>query len=185
MTTCTNCRRDTNTDRLRVGRCMSCYRYWRKHGEERPPERMRRSPKQPRKVCSRCKERFAGPCSSKYCNACYQYKNLTGRARPRHLFADSCIVCDKPRTPGFARGRCPTCYQYWRKHGGVDRTPDLVAAVAPKGFCECGRRAQHVVTVPVGNHTETYHLCEDCHAAEHADASAIDLAHARTRGRCL
>lgn len=185
MTVCLNCHRDTNTDRLRVGRCMSCYRYWRKHGHDRPAECRIRSPKQLRPWCKRCGESFAGDKHKTLCSACYQYKLRTGRARPRHLLADSCIVCDKPRTPGFARGRCPTCYQYWRKHGGVDRTPDLVAAVAPKGFCACGRRAQHVVTVPVGNHTETYHLCENCYADERTDASAIDLDHARIRGRCL
>lgn len=141
---CANCKRNSNGDRLRAGRCMSCYRYYRNHGVERPPERRRRSPKAGRPLCARCRQAFAGPHSTEYCEACYQYKRLRGRERPRYLWAESCFVCKRPRSDdrrdGYTKGRCPTCYSYRFKHG-VDRTPDMVAALAPLGWCDCRQPA--------------------------------------------
>lgn len=145
---CSNCGRNSNSDRLRAGRCMSCYRYFRLHGVERPPERRRRSPKIGRPLCSRCRQGFAGKHSTDLCEACYQYRRLNGRDRPPHLWAEKCKICGRPRSDDrrdhYTKGRCPTCYQY-RLKTGTDRTPEMVNAIAPLGWCDCREPATQFV----------------------------------------
>lgn len=164
---CVNCGRITNRDRLRRQRCRSCYRYWRAHGSDRPQGEMNRYPKQRPPICAHCKQKFVDGCSKHLCSACYQYKRTTGKPRPRYFWAEKCKICGKPRRDdrrdGFAKGRCPPCYTYHRRHG-EDRSPDLIAAAAPHGYCECGRPAVAVVALHYGPYRSRadYPLCSDC-----------------------
>lgn len=188
MTVCINCQRAPASDRLRGGRCMSCYRYWRKHGVDRPREHMIRRPGDPPPICANCHQRFAGDANRHLCNACHQYQRTRGRPRPRHLWAESCKVCGKPRQEdrrdGFSKGRCPTCRNYERRFGRR-RPQTAIRKYAPHGWCDCGQPAVEVITVAVQQHAERLPVCADCLAAERADASSYDLDKARIRGRCL
>jgi hypothetical protein len=173
---CMNCQR-VHQDRLRVGRCMSCYRYYLRHGHDRPPGERIRSPKQPRPWCSNCKHNLVGTRRS-LCDRCYQYKHRTGKNRPWHRWTEKCKVCARPRREdkqdGFVKGRCRICAVY-RYKTGRDRSPELVARTAPHGWCDCGQPAVTVLTVDVQQHQETLPLCAECHAIEQADASNFDL----------
>lgn len=171
--TCSNCQRSTNTDRLRVGRCMSCYRYWRRHGIDRPREAMIRSPKQQPQFCTNCRERFAIKRRS-LCSACYQYRKMRGRSRPRYLWAEHCNVCARPRRDdrrdSFTKGRCPICATYYNRYG-KERTPEMVAKVAPLGWCDCGRPASQIASVTIGQRQDrSLPLCQSC-----ADVEAEDI----------
>jgi len=169
---CSHCRRDTNTDRLRVGRCMSCYRYWRKHGVDRPPEQMIRSPKQHPRFCANCAERFAINRTG-LCSACYQYRLLRGRNRPRYLWLESCRICARPRSDdrrdAFAKGRCPICASYYNRYG-KERTPEMVARIAPLGWCDCGQPAAQILSVTIGQRQDrNLPLCPTCAGLEAED----------------
>lgn len=171
MKPCTNCQRVTNNDRLRRGRCMSCYRYLLRHGSDRPREAMIRSSKQHRPLCYHCQQTFAGTHSRTLCDACYQYQQQRGRPRPKYLWAEKCKVCGKPRRDdrrdGFTKGRCRICYNYLYRFG-KDRDRDRIAARLPHGYCECGHPAIAVVRLRWGgphhlSHGQAdYPLCLDC-----------------------
>jgi len=115
------------------GRCIACYRYWRRHNVERPTYRFA-----PR-WCRTCKG--VGVLHGKgYCKNCYDYRRRTGRARPRHLWDKEigCLTCGMPLATATKprRGRCNACYHYLRKKG-VERPRELWGVV-PEGWCECG-----------------------------------------------
>jgi hypothetical protein len=173
--TCQHCHRTLSaSDRLRRGRCQSCYRYWLKTGHDRPRTRMIRRPGDPRPICARC-GRWTGRLadqSADLCNACYQYKRDHGRDRPEHLWRECCKICRRPReSTKFAKGRCVICANYFNRYGR-ERTPEMVAKQAPHGWCYCGQPAVTTVTVwtrPMGSYKprpEPLPLCADCHAAE-------------------
>lgn len=157
---------------------MSCYRYLLEYGHDRPESKMRRSPKQMRRICRHCRRAYAGPQHSDLCGACYQYQKQNGKPRPRHLWTEYCKVCGRPRRADrrdrFAKGRCPTCYAYRHKHG-EDRPRELIEQQVPLGWCQCGNPATVEVELAYGDvntnghqhgYTDTYALCEQCAALE-------------------
>ncbi len=158
---CCNCSRPRRQDRFRQGRCMSGYRYWRKHGMDRPENERIRSPYEPVPLCWNCQLDFAAGHRT-LCSACKQYLQLNGRRRPRYLFTNSCKVCNKPKEPGFAKGFCQICYNYRRKYG-KNRSRELIVAHIPLGWCDCGEKAIQIIQV---EGLGALKLCETCYAME-------------------
>lgn len=159
---CSNCNRTQKSDRFRRGRCMSCYRYFLQHGHDRPPEQRRRRKDDPPKLCTRCRQAFAIRTKT-LCDACYQYKRVTGRNRPRHLWAEQCKQCGKPRQRGFTGGLCAVCYNYRRRYGR-DRPIESIKTHAPLGYCDCGQPAVSIVKIRLHTyqHEDDMPLCSDC-----------------------
>lgn len=126
------------------------------------------------RLCSHCPQSLTGGHSKTLCDACYQYQQLRGISRPRYLWAEKCKNCSKPRRDdrrdGFVKGRCNGCYNYFFRYK-KDRTPAQIAALAPHGWCECGKPAAAVVRLRWGKRGDNsgyadYPLCVDCRKEE-------------------
>ncbi len=169
-THCQNPKCGRQAANYKLGLCNACYDWQRTHnGEHRTPRR--EWTRNQGEWCIRCKQRRAY-CKHK-CTACYYYEKNNGRPRERYRWQDACSVCGKPREyAAYIRGRCKPCYGHWFRTG-VDKTPEMIAAIVPLGWCECGQKATHegvaltVRTIDRGiEHEELYNLCDDCYKAE-------------------
>lgn len=153
----------------KLGLCNACYEWQRTRGTQRIPQR--EWTRQQGQWCSNCHNRRAY--SQSLCVNCYCYKKANGRNRPRYRWAESCKVCGRPREyRTFRKGRCRACADHWYRHG-VERPAELIAKIAPFGWCDCGQKAVHpdvplrVMTVDRQVvHTETYNLCQACYDLE-------------------
>ena len=130
-------------------RCQACYRYWRKHGTERPlamcEKKSYRHAKVKPHVCKVCKD--PNIVSNGRCNACHSYyRRHKGKARPRHLWDKTCpcATCGVPLGTVVGRtvsGYCGACYAY-RRYG--KERPRHLWGIGPHGWCSCGRPAYHL-----------------------------------------
>lgn len=164
---CTNC----GSGRVaRRGRCWGCYQFWRRNGRDSRPAERRRREGDPVAWCRRC--RIAPVRRRGLCQSCVWYQDRAGRARPRHLWAEHCLNCRRPRHEGdnFGGGRCGACRWYLAAHG-EERPQELIAQAAPLGWCDCGSCAVATVEATVGGwatrrggrtRTTTLLLCADC-----------------------
>lgn len=141
---CSNCGAFLPMGKVRRGRCMSCAKYFRLNGTERP-EYFWSS-----KFCSNCSESLAY--ARGRCEACNRYFCRHGAERPRHYFKDAtCMNCKKPllndRCP--TKGFCENCRQYSRRNNGKNR-PKRLWGVGPHGWCDCGQPAVELIEdIPV------------------------------------
>lgn len=153
--------------RYRKGLCNACYEHQRLTGEERIPKRTWGCNKG--YICKRCKQKLAY--AKRLCTSCYVWQRVHGTKRPSYKWATECTVCQRPNV-SLSHGRCHTCYCYWQKRK-VDRTPGMIAKIAPLGWCECGKPVAHQ-SIPLQMSTvercltviEDYDLCETCYKLE-------------------
>lgn len=111
---CSNCGRSAP---LKTGRCLVCYNYWRRVGEERPPHLHQRKWSRGA-LCDNCKR---APIHGKgRCAACYRHwkKYGTERKSRRTRTPQQMKWCKRcGRLQVYAFNRCVTCYRYRRIHG--------------------------------------------------------------------
>ena len=159
---CANCGDITSGKRRNVkGLCVRCYEYKWRTGKDRIVKKTAKS-----HICRRCKKDTAYVHGR--CIACYDYWRRTGEERPKDRFTDECLNCGRPlnRTiPGASlchgKGMCRACYQYQHKY---DKPRPKRLWESSHGWCDCGTKATHSVTVRVMHHDETMPLCDDCYA---------------------
>ena len=158
-THCTHC---GAADHKGHGLCKKCYDYLRNHGTMRPTE------PQPKVLCVRCKQSVAAHKTKRYgllCNKCANYFYLTGKPRPRQLWAESCANCGKPHGDSQPRsGLCNPCRQYRTRYGKP--RPAYLWGKGTHGWCECGAAAEHIITVKIHNHVDKIAVCDACYAEE-------------------
>lgn len=114
---CDNC---NLTKRLESrGMCYACYRYWKRHGENRPARYWQRPI-----LCKLC---LLKPVKSKgLCHRCYEYKRNNGTDRPLHLrnLNSNCLNPNCGKSLGDIRTTkqyCKACYSYRWHHNNEDR----------------------------------------------------------------
>jgi hypothetical protein len=135
---CVNC--TAPTEKPRKGRCVRCYVYRRKHGEDITREAIAALESRlagVRPACIVCAgPTIAGRTRYGRCAGCTRFHEQHDRDRTaqelvawREAIARRGAVCVNPpcdRTgKGFVRGRCPACHQYAKHHGGADRPAAL------------------------------------------------------------
>ncbi len=163
---CTNC--GVKTKYLIFGTtCSTCRKFERKHG--RLPDKSERRIKVRGWIrCKRCKQDCIHHAKG-MCINCYNYQHTKHKPRPADRFAQYCLNCGKPLNRSdpknnqcHGKGLCRLCYQYQWMYGKP--RPDRLWGKGPHGYCDCGKPANHIVTVRVMHHDEHYPLCDGCHA---------------------
>ena len=161
---CTNCGQPRAWGQGAKGLCHKCYQYEHRYGKPRPSTLRMRKPGDPIPVCKNCKQRHAVKAPQlRLCGVCYEYmRRHNGKRRPKYLDAEACVHCGKPKGDSyFVKGHCRACDDYKRKYG-KERPAHLFESA--HGWCDCGTKATHIVTVRVMHHDETMPLCDDCYA---------------------
>lgn len=94
----------------------------------------------------------------------------------RPQLPEECSNCNR-LSDHLIRGRCNTCYSYWRKHGHTERPlhsrngeAGVWEAVGPGEVaepCECGNPVAWRLVLPAAERGRmTLYLCEACEALE-------------------
>lgn len=153
VTACINC----SVSRVYArDRCHACYRYYLRHGSDRPQAYFIRSWGR-----YECKPHWCKNCGSLriianyLCNACYVYYRRHHKNRPRHLWdvEAKCKTCGVSLTTiQYKRnGYCDPCYHYICK--GQERSKELWG-IGVYGWCDCGR--------PANYQKDGFNLCTIC-----------------------
>ena len=181
---CSNCGKEKIVS---IGRCATCYQYYRKHGTDRVLrtniDTLHGGAK---KQCSNCGA--PSVVSKGRCSACYQYFRLhkkdidpeKARARSKRVArqsfqgspAQKCIICGRNQV--ISKDRCSSCYQHFNKHG-KDRDPERARQLYEKVF----RPLQRQCKVCGRNQVVSKDRCSSCY--QYFNKNGEDRSKERTR----
>ncbi|RNJ75821.1 MAG: hypothetical protein EB830_05530 [Nitrosopumilus sp. H13] len=181
---CSNCGREKIVS---IGRCSTCYQYYRKHGADRVLRTKLDAGGDSAKQCSNCG--VASVVSKGRCSACYQYFRLhkmdidpeKARARSKRAVRQSfqepetqksCIICGRNQV--VSKERCSSCYQHFNKHG-EDRDPEHARMLYERAF----RPLQRQCIICGRNQVVSKDRCSSCY--QHFNKHGEDRSKERTR----